>query len=317
MQGERSLHHTNCDTHLILGETYGNRNANRTGLAVGSSFRASKGSRVSLWAGLASYPSRLWSGTGAFSRLLRNVASRLESNSGSAGCFAEKRPVNLTWKWLEDLTLKRPVGVALTPAEEMFDPVPSFSGQWPGALSITLLPLRTFSTSVWMTLYFSGSCGNAEEFAFLRRLQIPAILQKEEANNITRICLQGLSHRPSLVKSSSACSKYMGANLVSQFVSSEPVPATEAHPEHPKSPTMAMEATSEQLTSHVLPTEVDPVNHIMLSKSAHVVSHVVSSETSPDLATEAFPECSVLPIEATEATSESFKSHVMLKHSYI
>lgn len=55
---------------------------------------------------------------------------------------------------------------------------------------------------------------------------------------------------------------------ISKTTSTETVPdlAMEAIPEHFNLPVIAPEATSEQLASHVVPTETNPVCHVMFSE---------------------------------------------------
>lgn len=72
----------------------------------------------------------------------------------------------------------------------------------------------------------------------------------------------------------------------------------EAIPEHLILHVIALEATSEQLASHVVPTEINPVCHVM------------SSETFP--ATEAIAQHPNPPAIVTEAISEVPPSPVML-----
>ncbi len=75
--------------------------------------------------------------------------------------------------------------------------------------------------------------------------------------------------------------------------------AMEVIPEHLTLPVMTMEATSEQRASPAVPTETNPVCHVILS------------ETTPVLATEALSENLSTPVLATEAILDVISSLVL------
>ncbi len=78
----------------------------------------------------------------------------------------------------------------------------------------------------------------------------------------------------------------------------------EVIPEHLTLPVMAMEATAEQRASPVVPTETNPVCHVMLSETILVS------------VTEALHEHLRAPVRATEAILDVISSRGVMIHRY-